>query len=259
MKLNAASIKKIAVFRALQLGDMLCAIPAIRSLRFAFPTAEITLIGLPWAHQLVSRYAKYIDKFIHFPGYPGLPEQKFEAESFNAFLDHVRSENFDVVLQMQGNGTIVNSMILLFKAKTLAGFHNADSRMPSELFMPYPDRGSEVHRHLALMDHIGVPPLGDELEFPLLEEDIDAYNKIGFPDGEGKYVCIHPGSRESWRRWPAGYFAMIADQCAFDGFRVVVTGTEEESSITSAVTSLMRNPSVNLTGKTTLGAMAILL
>jgi ADP-heptose:LPS heptosyltransferase len=259
MKLLSSSIKKIAIFRALQLGDMLCAIPAIRSLRFAFPTAEITLIGLPWAHQLVARYEKYIDRFIHFPGYPGLPEQPFNPEAFNAFLDHVRAENFDVVLQMQGNGTIVNSMILLFKAKAIAGFHNADSRMSSELFMSYPDKGSEVHRHLALMDHIGVPSLGDELEFPLTQNDYSAYDEVGFSKEEGKYVCIHPGSRSSWRRWPAGYFAAVADQCAFDGFRVVITGTNEESSISHSVASLMRNPSVNLTGKTSLGAMAILL
>ena len=80
-------IKKIAVFRALQLGDLLCAIPAVRALRAAFPNAEITLIGLPWAKDLVARFNQYFDKFISFPGYPGLPEQPFDASKFEEFTE----------------------------------------------------------------------------------------------------------------------------------------------------------------------------
>jgi ADP-heptose:LPS heptosyltransferase len=52
---------RIVVFRALQLGDMLCAVPALRALRAAVPNARITLVGLPWATEYVQRY----------PGLPG--------------------------------------------------------------------------------------------------------------------------------------------------------------------------------------------
>ena len=122
MKIPKPEIKKIAVFRALQLGDMLCAIPALRALHYAYPEAEITLLGLAWAQSLVDRFPNYIHKFKHFPCYPGLPEQKLDVKAFAKFLLEVQKEEYDLVLQMQGNGSIVNPMVELFGAKYTAGF-----------------------------------------------------------------------------------------------------------------------------------------
>ena len=125
---------KIAVFRALQLGDMLCAVPAIRALRRAYPQAHIALIGLPWAASFVQRFNNYLDRHIVFPGYPGLPEQPFNEPAWNTFVGQMQQERFDCILQMQGNGTIVNEMLTQFQPKQLAGFHRYDCLAASGRF-----------------------------------------------------------------------------------------------------------------------------
>lgn len=84
---------KIAVFRALQLGDMLCAVPALRALRRAYPQADIALIGLPWATSFMQRYHKYLNRHIVFPGYPGLPEQPFNEQAWHRFVAQMQGPN----------------------------------------------------------------------------------------------------------------------------------------------------------------------
>ena len=190
MKEELQHIKKIAIFRALQLGDLLCVIPAIKALRFAYPDAEIILLGLPWAKSFVDRFSTYFDRFIHFPGYDGLPEQPFDEEKLEPFLNEMRAEQFDLVIQMQGNGTIVNPLMFEFGAANVAGFYNEESFVDSTLFMPYPDFGAEIHRHLLLMEHLGMESLGDHLEFPIMKRDLEDFHRLSLPIHPAK-LCLH--------------------------------------------------------------------
>lgn len=257
--LKPQTVKKIAVFRALQLGDMLCAIPAIKALRAAYPKAQITLIGLPWAATLLQRFPDYFDDFVHFPGYPGLPEQPFDDIAFVDFKLQMEEEQFDLLLQMQGNGTIVNKMLADLKPKHLAGFHNADSKMNSSLFIEYPEGISEIHRHLALMKNLGVPVKNDVMEFPVLPQDNEEVRRLCLPVMGKSYVVVHPGSRGNWRQWPPQCFALLADYCIEKGYTVLITGTANEKDITTEVMKCMRHQAIDLTGHTSIGAVALLI
>jgi ADP-heptose:LPS heptosyltransferase len=260
MKLPVVEIKKIVIFRALQLGDMLCVIPAIRALRYAYPDATVTLIGLPWAKSFTERFSNYFDAFIKFPGYPGLPEQPFIPAEFTQFLKMVQSEEFDLAIQMQGNGSMVNPMMELFGAKHTAGYSTIGQYAPDNgLFMPYPDYGHETERHVMLMDFLGIAVQGTNLEYPLSVKDYDELDMLNLGIEPKAYVCVHPGSRGTWRQWPVKYFASLADYCAEQGYKIVLTGTKEETDIINELISYMRHDVINTAGKTSMGAVGVLI
>ena len=257
--LSPQTINKIAILRALKLGDLLCCIPAIRALRVAYPSAEITLLGLPWAASLTERFPGYIDRFIHFPGIEGLPEQPYNADTYAQFVRTMHAEEFDLIIQMQGSGSFVNQMLPDLGGKTFGGFYTDGNLVPGGLFMPYPADGHEVTRHIRLMQFLGVEPQGLYLEFPTTDAD-SAQEILERHNMENRdYVIVHPGSRGAWRQWPPEHFAMIADYCFEQGFPVFVTGTKEEHNICKEVIGWMRHPAFNVAGQTNLGSMACLI
>lgn len=260
MKIPSAHIQRIAILRALQLGDLLCAIPAIRALHNGYPQAEITLLGLPWAGSFMKRFPAYFHSFIHFPGYPGLPEQQFAAADVTAFMDKIQRMKFDLVLQMQGNGTIINPMVELLGGKYTAGFYQPGDYCPDpELFMIYPERIHEVERHLSLMHHLGIESHDTRLEFPLTEKDKEDFETLKFPFAPQTYFCVHPGSRSQWRRWPPAYFAALADHCAGNGFSIVITGNNDEWPVIEKVKSHLHADAFVAAENVSLGALAILI
>ncbi|MEP1057536.1 MULTISPECIES: glycosyltransferase family 9 protein [Cyanophyceae] len=260
---HRANFKHIVVVRSLAgLGDFLCIVPALRSLRTALPYAKITLMGLPKMQPLVERFHQYVDDLLPFPGYPGLPEQALQLQAFPTFLATVQKKRFDLALQMQGSGILTNPLTVLLGAKRTAGFFLTGQYCPEpSSFLPYLHEESEIRRYIRLMEFLGLPAQGDELEFPLCEADYKAIAAIDAAHSlqVGRYICIHPGASVVDRRWSPKRFAIIADALARHGYQIVLTGSLEEVPLTQAVARFMQAPSINLAGSTNLGALAVLL
>lgn len=255
--------QNVAVVRALEgLGDLLCSVPALRALKASLPDARITLIGLPSARAFVRRFSHYLDDFLEFPGYPGIPERPLDVPRATRFFSRSHRAGFDLALQMHGSGLASNAFTMMLGAKRSAGFFLPGLYCPAEdSFLAYPGDQPEIRRHLRLVEFLGIPAQGEHLEWPITAEDeraLEALEETRALDREA-YVCVHPGARDPRRRWSPAGFARVADWLASQGLQVVLTGSEQEAPVVAAVSGEMTSSHVSMAGRTTVGALGALL
>lgn len=242
-------IGRVAILRALPgLGDMLCALPALASLRAGFPDAHVALIALERLDWVDERFPGLIDEWLGFPGYPGLPERCYDAGRLSAFLAEAGpARQWDVAIQMHGDGSVSTGFAAALGAERLIG---------SGLDGWYP-RGGEAARWLALVEQLGIPAASETVRFPVTALDRDELAALGLP--ERRYVVLHPGASDPARRWSPARFAAIGDRLAQAGHTVVLTGTHGEREATGAVAAAMTRPAIDICGCTPLGVAAALL
>jgi ADP-heptose:LPS heptosyltransferase len=257
--------RRIVVLRALYLGDLLCATPALRALRKRFPRAEITLIGLPWAQALVDRLDS-VDRLLAFPGYPGLNEAPYDAARTAAFLADARAARYDLAIQMHGDGGVSNGFVAALGAQTTLGYR-PDERPDERLTwsIPYGAITHEVERWLGLAALLGSPTDDRRLECPVTPADRDEAAALlaaatDYAPGAGPLVGLHVGAKDAARRWPVERFAALGDALAERcGATIVLTGSAGEQPLTAAVCAAMNAPALDLAGRTSLGGLAALI
>ncbi len=253
-------VHKVAIVRASRIGDFLCAVPAVRALRAALPGAEFTWIGLPFVQDLVAR-SPHLDRFVSFPGFPGMAEQFFSARDAQRFFGEMQAEEFDLAIQMHGSGAYSNTFTLMLGALVTAGLvrpNEPPGRLDAAL--PYPDHGHETERLYALAMFLGAPDLGLAGEYPLWPDDRAAAEAL-LRDAPRPLIGLHPAAREATKRWAPERFAAaaLALQASYGG-TIVIAGGPEEQSLLEPVVEAVKNRGaglrlLNLAARTSLGAL----
>jgi ADP-heptose:LPS heptosyltransferase len=259
---DAGAPRRIAVLRATSgLGDLLVIVPALRALRHAYPAATVTLVAAASLAPVAERLGRYVDELFPFPGWPGIPHFQVEPRRALAALGELQARHFDVVFQLHGSGVASNPFATLTGATRVVGYAlPGQYRTTGGTFLEFEPREHEVRRALRLLEHVGVPAGGDELEIDVLaSDDARAEQLAGDVGLDGPFACVHPGANERERRWPAERFAAVADTLDARGLRVVVTGGARDADATAEVVARARARVIDLTGRTDVGTLAALL
>ncbi len=241
---------RVAIFQALNLGDLLCTTPALRAIRRRFPAAEITFIGRPWAEDFVARLST-VDRFLPFPGYPGIAESPIDVAQVVP-----RWPRFDLAIQMHGSGAVSNGFISTLGAMRSVGFGPPGERRLTTV-LNWVESEPEPMRWLRLAQALGAAPSGLHTEFPVTPaERARAAALIGPPDGH-PVIGLHVGASDPDRRWPAESFSRLGARLAEERqARIVLTGSDQERPLTARVRRAMNAPAFDLAGMTNLGEFA---
>jgi ADP-heptose:LPS heptosyltransferase len=245
--------RHVLVARQDSVGDVLLAGPAVRAV--AAGAGRVTLLCgprgraaaelLPGVDEVVVAHAAWIDaepRRVTRAGVDALVDRLTDLEVDQALVltsFHQSPLPLALLLRMAGVATIA-AVSVDYPGSLLDIRHRVDEDI------------HEVERGLSLAATLGYRlPEGDDGRLRIRRDRVaDA------PELEGPYVVVHPGASAPARAWAPERHAALVDALAERGRRVVVTGGEDERSLTKLVAGGRRPGVVDLGGRVDLAGLA---
>lgn len=259
---------KILIYRIGNIGDILCAIPAMIAVRETFPDAHITLFTspgqkeLPGAEHLLAG-AWFIDRLRTY-----YADDISSLRNQLALMKEVRKERFDLWVDLPIDRAGLKRMLRdMFFARS-AGVQNAlgfeigpsSSNKLMDLFgNPLPN---EVERLLMLLAKYGIKTEEVRFDLPISDKERkkcdEMVETLGIPVMR-RWAGLCPGSKQPATRWSIDNFIAVGKDLATKGFSVVILGGPGDEDIAEHVSKGIGAASFNLAGKTSILESAELL
>ncbi|MFA9428792.1 glycosyltransferase family 9 protein [Egicoccus sp. AB-alg2] len=202
----------LLVLRALGLGDLLTAVPALRGLRRGFPAHRLVLAAPAWLAPLVAAI-EAVDDHLHVGELEPLPAE---------LADRVA-----VAVDLHGSGPQSHALLTSLRPARLVAFAHPD--VPASADGPAWDATEhEVARWCRLVRRAGCPADPADLAITPPPRSPTAMSAAGA-------TVVHPGAKSGARRWPADRFAAVAAAEAATGRRVLLTGSPSERELATEV------------------------
>jgi ADP-heptose:LPS heptosyltransferase len=204
--------RTLLALRALGLGDLLTAVPALRALAAAFPDHEVVLATPPSLAPLAML--------------AGAADAILAADRLDALAGLPPGA---VAVNLHGRGPQSHRALLAGRPSRLIAFRHPD--VAESVHGPvWRDDEHEVRRWCRLVEEFGVPADPGSLDVPAPDRPI-AERVFGA-------VLLHPGAKDPARRWPPSRWGRLAARLRADGRRVVVTGGRDEKGLARSVAEL---------------------
>jgi ADP-heptose:LPS heptosyltransferase len=184
--------------RALKLGDLLVAVPALHAIRRSRPDHRLVLAVPGWLEP-IAELVGGVDVLWPTPG-----------------LDHplgIEPGRIDTAMNLHGNGPESRGVLEQLQPRVRLGHASPGWDGPE-----WQDGVLERHRWARLADAHGMP--ADQEDIGIARPDL--------PSAAPGAVVVHVGAFYGSRHWPVDRFATVVRELREEGRRVVLTGSEKE-------------------------------
>lgn len=217
---------KILIIRLSSIGDIVLTTPVPRCLRKAHPHAQIHFATRKVNHSILM-HNPYIDR-VHLLG-----------DSFKDFVEELRKENFDYIIDLQNN--IKSGQIKRSLRKPCSSFHkmNIDKFLLVTLKRPM----QEVHivqRYLEACKILGVKDDGEGLDYFIDPSEEVPISSLPEPFQSG-FVGISVGAQHSTKRLP---LPKMIELCRLINAPIVLMGGPDDKETATAVIEALPNAAI---------------
>ncbi|MDE3055846.1 MAG: glycosyltransferase family 9 protein [Verrucomicrobiota bacterium] len=214
--------RRILLISTTGLGDSLWATPSIASLRLSFPNAYIACLTSPVGLQVLE-------------GNPHLNKlylvQRPVSRSFFSLQRTLYQEKFDTVLIFHASDRLIFALAASLGAQTIVSTRGKNKGLDSLCthLLPALPEEHEIDRRLRIIEETGARRATNELFFSTGSAE-------KFLQIEGRWVALHPGSKDSFKRWPASHFIAVGKALTErTGVNILITGSQEEEALMKEV------------------------
>jgi asparagine synthase (glutamine-hydrolysing) len=253
------SAERVCVFRIGYIGDIVCALPAIRSVRRAYPNARLTLFTSPgptgpgavellpgndWIDELRVYYSEDIET---------LPQRW-------KLMREMRARRFDVWIELPNN---LSSIFRQFRDMMFArmtgvrwarGWRINTIRLAAQAQSEHLRFTGEVDRTLDIVKRAGIPAARIDFGLPRLPGVQARIDELLQTRGlqSNVLVAIAPGAKRSTNHWPAERFAEVGRMLADSNSAVVLIAGGAEAELCEGLASQMGTHAHSFAGELSL-------
>ena len=252
--------KRVVIYRVGNVGDIVCAVPAMVAIRRAYPTARLTLVtspgkrGMPGALELLTGAEWLDDLWVYYA------DEIDTAQKRQQFVERLRREGcdvwFELPMDLASFRVSARNMIMawLAGARWAYGWRINTipwaARVQSE-FWAFPN---EVERLLLVISDAGIP--AGPASFPLPVQDRHRQTVDHLLNQRGwlraPLVAMAPAAKRSPNRWPADRFAEVGRFICRRGFSIAILGGERDALLCQQIAEDIGEGSLSVAGNLSL-------
>jgi ADP-heptose:LPS heptosyltransferase len=255
-----AQAGSVCVYRIGNLGDILCALPAIDAVRHAYPGARITLVtspgktGMPGARQLLAG-APWLDELF-----------VYHSEDIRTFaqrlrlIRQLRRRKPDLWIELPSSLATVPVLLRNMLAARLSGARWgygwavstirwwARAQAERRVFP------NEVERLLQIVAQCGIRTPSPQFPLPITEQHAAAVDQLlgNFSPERVPLVAIAPGAKRPANRWPIERYVKVGQALSRQGFRLLLVGGAGDEPSCAWIASQIGTNTLNLAGRTSM-------